>query len=90
MSDQDILEIAGRRRHDLSGNFCWCEPRIMQTCPECLEPGDEEGKVVGRKKPRFAKAKRDCWKCQGTGMVTPYDPDLPKITVHRGPVRFAE
>lgn len=41
-------------------------------CPEYMQPC-----------PEFCKSNKDCWKCNGRGLVDVYDETMPKIVVHR-------
>lgn len=54
---------------------CWCEPEVLQPCPESLDRRDCDP---------------NCYRCAGRGLVLPYDADMALIWVHsdgqrRGP-----
>ena len=55
------------RKHVLTGCSCWCDPELLQICPECE---DEDNYA-------------DCWKCGGRGLVKRYDDAEPCVVAHR-------
>jgi hypothetical protein len=55
--------------HDTSeetGASCWCRPARLQACPECLDTHPNPA----------------CWRCDGSGWVSEFDPDAPVHVVH--------
>ncbi len=63
------------RPHDLDSPTCWCNPEILQICPECEEQPSEAVDDDGDNSP--------CWRCGGRGLVEVYDEELSKIIIHR-------
>ncbi len=64
------------REHIEEGENCWCGPTVFQVCPECDDDPEEvirTGTVI---------AKKECWRCDGDGLVEPYDYDEQHIIVH--------
>lgn len=56
--------------HDTDNEDCWCGPDLLQPCPECpVEPGN-------------VRARPDCWRCGGKGLVPAFDTALPLVIVH--------
>jgi hypothetical protein len=51
-----------------SSEMCWCGPLIRQVCPESPSKGD---------------CAADCWRCEGTGWVEPYDDTLSIAILHK-------
>ncbi len=54
--------------HETDNEHCWCQPEVLQVCPECDEdhiptPG--------------------CWRCGGRGLVPEYDETQCSVIVHR-------
>jgi hypothetical protein len=58
---------SGVAEHVEDSRTCWCDPELLQPCPEC--GGDP--------------ADANCWKCGGRGCVPMFDEDEPVIIVHR-------
>lgn len=56
--------------HNTDDEDCWCEPEIVQTCPDCYQP---EGVT-----------RPECLRCGARGVVPVYF-DGVKIIIHRGP-----
>lgn len=56
--------------HDTDSVDCWCEPAIVQACPECASAPE--------------KPDPGCWHCGGRGVVPVYDPEGDVIVIHRG------
>jgi len=57
--------------HDTDDEQCWCNPEVLQLCPECAKVNDD------------ASANEDCWKCAGRGLVHEYDDENTSIIVHK-------
>lgn len=55
--------------HIIDSDKCWCKPRCLQVCRECIED----------KYPR-----KGCWLCAGFGFVDVYNEDLSMIIEHKG------
>ena len=58
---------------------CWCNPQFRQACPECEYGEGLAG--VAEVFPGQALVV-ECWRCDGLGLVEPYDDLEPKIVVH--------
>jgi len=76
-------------RDHLDSDACWCEPELLQPCPECLDeppplPAHAFG-IEGGPAPIFGDESGGCWKCGGRGLVDEYDPLVPLIVAHRYP-----
>jgi hypothetical protein len=56
--------------HDTDSTECWCEPELLQACPEW-------SRMTGDRCPE------SCHLCHGKTMVAPYDFDEPLVIVHR-------
>ena len=68
----------GQREHVGGVNICWCKPQLCQACPECENGEGLEGVGAVLQRASFV----DCWRCDGHGLVEPYDELEPKILVH--------
>ena len=68
--DPDAIIKAKKLRHRTNNENCWCNPDLMQPCPEenCY---------------KRAKANPNCWRCGGTGLVPEFDPDEPTLIIHK-------
>ena len=54
---------------------------LQQSCPEC-----ENGRgLVGVSEVLRVAPAVECWRCDGHGLVEPYDDDNPLIIVHDAP-----
>ena len=52
--------------HETDGEECWCGPRVVQPCPECLDTHPDPG----------------CWKCGGERVVPAFDPEATVQVIH--------
>ncbi|KKL54385.1 hypothetical protein LCGC14_2265900 [marine sediment metagenome] len=70
--------MAEQREHLSGVKVCWCNPQLAQACPDC-----ENGEGLQAVAAVIVMAPFvDCWRCNGHGLVEPYDDSEPKILVH--------
>lgn len=55
--------------HDEDNENCWCNPEVMQPCPENDAPGED--------------CASGCFRCSGRNLVVEYEPEDPAIIIHR-------
>lgn len=72
MSDRiHIYPITGRNTSDHITKMheeCWCNPEVMQVCCEAN---------------KYGECIRGCFKCAGTSIIKPYDPDEDYLIIHK-------
>lgn len=56
-------------KHEEDNPNCWCNPEIMQPCPEIDEPGED--------------CASGCFRCAGRSLVPEYEPEDCCIIIHR-------
>jgi len=68
--DPDAIIKAKKLKHRTNSETCWCNPELMQPCPEetCLDKN---------------KFPENCWRCGGSGLVPEYDFKKPVLIIHR-------
>jgi hypothetical protein len=67
--------------HNTHGRACWCEPDLLQPCPECGGEGldlDQHYTVIVDVAPRDPQ----CWRCSGQGVVPAFEQEEPMLVVH--------
>ena len=80
MADQKD-HVSGPGRLPATLEYCWCNPQFRQACPECGEGFAGVAEVFPVASPRVAPIV-ECWRCDGHGLVEPYDDLEPKIVIH--------
>lgn len=73
-----VAPSAGAMEHDIDSEDCWCKPEILQPCPDCEV--DETGCRY-----KGGRPSKNCWHCQGRGLIARFDEESPVIIVHRYP-----
>lgn len=76
IKSSELFDVITRSRPltHVSSVRCWCNPVLLQPCPE-IEWDAEENEVV--------MCDKDCWRCSGSGVVPEYFKDEPTIVLHR-------
>jgi hypothetical protein len=62
------IDPDGDSAHASDGLSCWCQPDVLNACPEC--PSDFPANPI-------------CFFCAGVGWVPYYRDDLPTHVIHR-------
>lgn len=74
--------VSGPGRLPATLEYCWCNSQFRQACPEC-EYGEGLAGVAEVFPAQGAFPVVECWRCDGHGLVEPFDDLEPTILVHR-------
>ena len=80
-NEQKHISSPGRLSATLE--HCWCNPQFRQACPECKR-GEGLSGVAEVFPEQGIYLIVECWRCDGFGLVVPYDDLEPKIVIHNG------
>lgn len=70
MADNLPARVEPEAEHVTDSDDCWCGPEVVQPCLECpVGPGN-------------VMPNPDCWRCNGRGLVPPYDDEAPSVIIH--------
>jgi len=66
---RDLINNFESLAHRENSTKCWCNPVVLQACPE--DDSDVDG------------CPPDCWRCNGSSLVPEYDEELTSIIIHQ-------